>query len=123
LTDNLIVQPADSLVGVVDFEGVLSADALLGLGYCYAAYGPTGFFGDLAHAWATPLSDNETRRVEMYAVLRGVRLARFAHLPLPTGGPREPVEKRFPGFVMALRSLVDWSGGASGERSLGSGLG
>jgi hypothetical protein len=106
LTDNILVREEGSLAGFIDFEGTLAADPLLNLGYCYAAYGPSGFFKDLSDAWSGPLTAGHVDRVLLYAVLRGVRIAKFAHQPLPTGYQREPVEKAFPGFAMAVQSLM-----------------
>jgi aminoglycoside phosphotransferase (APT) family kinase protein len=106
LTDNILVHEDGSLAGIVDFEGTLAADSWLNLGYCYAAYGSSGFFRDLKDAWLRPITPDNLDRVQLYAVLRGVRIVKFAHQPLPAGHPREPLEKTFPGFGIAVESLA-----------------
>jgi hypothetical protein len=35
-----------------------------------------------------------------------LRLARYAHLPTPTGHPRDPLTHIFPGFLPALSALA-----------------
>jgi aminoglycoside phosphotransferase (APT) family kinase protein len=106
LTDNILVHEDGSLAGIVDFEGTLVAESWLNLGYCYAAYGPSGFFRDLKDAWPGSITPDTFDRVELYAVLRGVRIVKFAHQPLPAGHPREPLERTFPGFTIAVESLA-----------------
>jgi aminoglycoside phosphotransferase (APT) family kinase protein len=105
LTDNILVHDDGSLAGIVDFEGALAAESWLNLGYCYAACGPNGFFQDLKDAWSGSIAPVAFDRVELYAVLRGVRIAKFAQPPLPAGRPRAPLERTFPGFAIAVESL------------------
>lgn len=105
--ENILVDNNNRIVGLLDFEGILSGDILLNLGYCYARYYKTAFFESVADAWPCQLTDHQWRDVELYAVIRALRIARFAHQPLPTGHTRTPVEDFLPGFKSALNSLVN----------------
>jgi aminoglycoside phosphotransferase (APT) family kinase protein len=107
LTNNVLVDNGH-LSGVVDFEGTLAADYALNLGYVRAAYGLSAQFGRyLFEASEAKLQPDDFDRVNLYAVLRGVRVAGFAHLPLPTGLRRRPVLSVFPGVRPAARILAD----------------
>ena len=101
--ENLLLDAEGNVAGMVDFEGVLAAGPLLNLGYCYAAGGEFDFFLSLCEAWPTPIDDEARRSIDLYAILRVLRIARFAHQPLPTGGPRTPLAEMFPGFSKALQ--------------------
>jgi aminoglycoside phosphotransferase (APT) family kinase protein len=104
--DNILVNDRDSLAGLVDFEGALSGEPLLNLGYCYSRYGPNTFFETLKDNWLRPLNEADVRRIDLYAVLRALRLLKFAHEPLPYGQARTPITELLPGFPLALQGLV-----------------
>ena len=104
---NVIVNDKDEFGGLIDFEGALSADRLLSLGYCRARYDEGRFYKTLVQAWPEPLGENRRRRVELYAILRALRLAPFAHEPLPTGHRRDALGSIFPGMGRAMRYLRD----------------
>lgn len=92
-------------VGLIDFESCLSGDPLATLGYCFAAHGPHSFFSHLLDALPEALSAEDRRLIPFYAVLRALRLAPYAHLPLPTGYPRDPIQNIFPGLLPAIEEL------------------
>jgi aminoglycoside phosphotransferase (APT) family kinase protein len=113
LINNLLVGDDGSLAGVVDFEGTLAAEYALNLGYCRAAYGLSAQFSRyLKDASEDRLERDNADRLNLYTVLRGVRIARFAHLPLPTGRRRRrSVLALFPGVGPAARALAARVGG------------
>lgn len=109
-TDNVIVSEEGRLAGVVDFEGVVAAEPALNLGYSFAAYGAGGFTSDLARSWSSDGSNLDEARIWLYAVLRGIRIAPYAHMSLPAGARRRPVDSAFPGFPTAAQALADCIG-------------
>jgi aminoglycoside phosphotransferase (APT) family kinase protein len=118
LINNLLIDNQGSLAGVVDFEGTLAAEYALNLGYCRAAYGLSAQFSRyLLEASERKLEPCDLDRLNLYTVLRGVRVARFAHLPLPTGHRRRSVLALFPGVRPAAQALAARVGG----RALGQG--
>ncbi|MBR9910434.1 MAG: aminoglycoside phosphotransferase family protein [Gammaproteobacteria bacterium] len=105
--ENIIVDSNSRLAGLIDFESCMSGDPLATLGYCFAVHGTSSFFSTLLNAWPEPLGANNKELVYFYAILRALRLARYAHLPLPTGYARDPITQIFPGMVPALEQLSD----------------
>lgn len=103
--DNILIGPHRRSIGLLDFEGVLAADILLNLGYCYARYHETDFFKSIVCAWPNRLTNDHWRKIELYAILRALRIFKYAHQPLPTGHPRTPIEQLLPGFQSALKKL------------------
>jgi aminoglycoside phosphotransferase (APT) family kinase protein len=118
LTNNLLIDKGESLVGIVDFEGTLAAEHALNLGYCRAAYGLSAQLSRYLMEASEGKLEPDPDRLNLYTVLRGVRVARFAHLPLPTGHRRRPVVTLFPGVHPAARALAARVGGqAAAQRS------
>jgi len=105
--ENIIVDSNSRLAGLIDFESCLSGDPLATLGYCFAAHGKKTFFSMLLNAWAEPLDAKDRELIFFYAILRALRLAPYAHLPLPTGYARDPLTQIFPGIIPALAILSD----------------
>lgn len=103
---NILVQEDGRVTGLIDFEGCLSGDPLATLGYAAAVHGTEPFFSKLRQAWPRTLSEDEENLVAWYTLLRALRLARYAHLPLPTGRPRDPLVHILPGIIPALRRLA-----------------
>jgi aminoglycoside phosphotransferase (APT) family kinase protein len=103
--EHILVGPEERLAGLVDFEGTLAAEPALNLGYARAWYGRGRFAGELAAAYGAVRTEDR-ERVALYAVLRGLRIAPFAHLPLPAGRRRRPLEHVLPGFAVAARQLA-----------------
>lgn len=102
---NILVDSDYRIVGLVDFESCLSGDPLATLGYCLAAQGRDAFVAQLLRTWPDQLGSHELETVLVYVLLRALRLARYAHLPLPTGYPRDPLTEIFPGITLALDEL------------------
>ncbi len=105
-TENILLRTEDEVAGLVDFEGVIAADRLLNLGYADAWYHGSAFFEALVRAWDRPLDENQWQRIHLYTIVRGLRLARFADVLLPTGLSRTPIEELLPGFYPAVRALA-----------------
>lgn len=102
---NIIVSEDGRVAGLIDFEGCLSGDPLATIGYAAAVHGTDRFFMLLRQTLAIPLSEEVDDMVAWYALLRALRLAIYAHLPLPTGRRRDPFINIVPGIVPALRRL------------------
>lgn len=103
--DNIILDDQDRLAGLIDFEGALSGENLVSLGYCKAKYGGDRFYETILRAWPEPLDENKRKRIELYAILRALRVAPFAHEALPTGYQRAPLATIFPNLQLALNLL------------------
>lgn len=106
---NILVTDQGDLAGLIDFESVLAGDPLATLGNLYAAHADEDFFQTIITLWPQPLGGPPWRRILFYAILRTMRLAKFAHLPLPTGKPRAPLAEIFPNFRRALREFQSCS--------------
>ena len=100
--ENLLATPEMNLAALIDFEGILSADPLLSLGYCYAACGNDVFFEAMARSWEDRMGPIDWQRLDLYAVLRVMRIAVYLNQPLPVGKKRDPIEKFSPGFFRSL---------------------
>ena len=112
--DNVIVNEVGNVVGLIDFESCLSGDPLATLGYCLAFHWDQPFSTELLSCWTNRLGPFDRNSLLFYAVLRAVRLAPYAHRPLPTGYPRDPLTVIFPGLLKAvaeLRSHLSRGGG------------
>jgi aminoglycoside phosphotransferase (APT) family kinase protein len=103
---NVLVAANDSVSGLIDFEGCLSGDPLATLGYGFAVHGTQPFYALVLQAWPQLLTQADQDTIARYALLRALRLARYAHLPLPTGRPRDRLLEIFPGVVPALKRLT-----------------
>jgi aminoglycoside phosphotransferase (APT) family kinase protein len=106
-SQNILVDDAGRLAGLIDFEGVLAGDSLATMGYCYAAHGNQTWFASLMRMCVEPLDRHQMRRIFIYAILRTMRVARFAHRPLPTGLARAPLSEVFPGFRLSISELLN----------------
>jgi len=104
--ENILVADDGTVAGLIDFEGCLSGDPLATLGYCGAVHGRDPFFRSLVGAWPRALTAAEGQLVAWYALLRALRLARYVHLALPTGRPRDPLIRIVPGILEALAALA-----------------
>jgi aminoglycoside phosphotransferase (APT) family kinase protein len=98
--ENILLDASDRVAGLVDFEGAMAADFSLTLGYCYARYFGTPFFEALRNVW--PVKEDQ-RVLDFYALLRALRLARFAGLQMPTGHPRQSLDQVLPGYREVLK--------------------
>lgn len=102
--ENILI--SDGLVsGLIDFEGCLSGDPRATIGYLMAVHGPEPFFNEVLRGWPYEIQSDDYQMFAWYALLRAMRLARFAHLPLPTGRPRDPLIEILPGIAPALQVL------------------
>jgi aminoglycoside phosphotransferase (APT) family kinase protein len=104
---NILVNSSGRLAGLIDFESCLSGDPLATLGYCFSAHGHDPLCAALLDAWPETLDSVARERILFYAILRALRLARYADRPLPTGHPRDPLLQVFPGVKLALDTLTD----------------
>lgn len=105
--ENILVGSNGHVAGLIDFEGCMSGDPLATLGYAAAVHGTHPFYHQLLMSWAEPLTREDTDWIDWYTLLRVLRLAPYAHLPLPTGRPRDKLVSIFPGIVPALQRLVE----------------
>lgn len=103
--ENILLDPHDRIAGIIDFEGTMAGNFCLTLGYAYARLMDTRFFDALRRIWPGAGEPNIDRATEVYAVLRALRLARFANTPMPTGCARRPLGQVLPGFQHLLRKM------------------
>ena len=105
---NILVDENGRLAGLIDFEGVISGDGLLTLGYCQSLCDRQELFTDLVRAWPTPFGPEVWRRIDLYAVVRALRNAPFYSNPsLPAGACRSPLQTVYPGLEPAIRRLSE----------------
>lgn len=105
--ENILVSGDGRVAGLIDFEGCLSGDHLATLGYAAAVHGTHSFFNQLRMSWITPISEDDSNLIDWYTLLRVMRLAPFAHLPLPTGRLRDKLVDIFPGVVPAIQRILE----------------
>jgi Ser/Thr protein kinase RdoA (MazF antagonist) len=104
--DNVLIDRDGGLAGLLDFESCVGGELCTNLGYCLAAQMGTGFYEALRDAWGAEPTELEAARIELYAVVRAMRIAKFADRgPMPAGGPRPTVEAFLPGLRPAAESL------------------
>ncbi|MGM9513496.1 phosphotransferase family protein [Roseateles sp. DB2] len=103
---NILVTEAGNMAGLIDFEGCLSGDPLATLGYGFATHGLHPFFDLVLRAWPEALGQEALDAIAWYALLRAMRIACYAHLPLPTGRHRDPLMEILPGMLPALQRLT-----------------
>ena len=104
---NIVLDDRNRLMGLIDFEGALAGDPLLTLGYCYAASAEYPFFESLLAGWGQRFGEIDWVRISFYALLRALRVAKYAVGPLPTGHARAPLVTVFPGLRLAVANLVN----------------
>jgi aminoglycoside phosphotransferase (APT) family kinase protein len=104
--EHILLDSSNHIIGLLDFESGMAAEFLLNLGYCYARYGGTRFFEAFHHAWKPPTDEEQKARVSLYVVLRAMRIAKFADMPLPTNHPRMSIIQLLPGLRPAINHLV-----------------
>jgi len=107
---NVIIGEGDEIAGLIDFEGVLSADFHLNLGYLRARYAGSSFYHALADVWPDANLEETSARAALYVIVRALRLAPFALEPMPTGLPRQALETFLPGLAGAVDESVRWIG-------------
>lgn len=101
--DNIIVTNDGHLVGFIDFEGLMSGDPLLGLGYLIAHGQNKDFTNRIIRLSG---AENRQRQIDFYAVLRYCRLLPYAKFNLPNGEKRTPIAAFLP---YASAKLTDFS--------------
>lgn len=104
---NIIIDSSGRLAGLIDFESSLSGDPLATLGYCFACHGNHPFWEALVQRWPQALDAAARKRILLYAILRGLRLAPYLDRPLPTGHPRDALFEIFPGMKLAIQTLTN----------------
>jgi aminoglycoside phosphotransferase (APT) family kinase protein len=102
---NIIVDEVGALRGFVDLEGALVAESILSLGYLRAYTSQSPLYQALAVAWSESLDVTACRRIDLYAVMRMLRIMEFATKPLPTGVKRVRVDSFLPGAIEALDAI------------------
>ena len=87
--DNIIVDQKGSLVGFVDFEGLMGADVHLGIGYMQAHENNS----DFAQRIISLMPDMDEKKIDVYALLRYMNILPYTHLDLPNGEKRQNINQ------------------------------
>lgn len=103
--ENILIDTNNCFTGLLDLEGAVASEILLNAGYCYARGPVSPFFTALARAWPKRLTACDWDRINLYAIVRALSIARFTDQPLPSGLPRMPIERLLPGVGRAIKSL------------------
>lgn len=100
--DNIIVDRNGDLLGFIDFEGLMSGDRRLGIGYL-AAHEKSTFLDDVFTY--LKLSEDNTA-INFYAVLRYVRMYPYLNLNMPNGVSRDSVDDY---LAYSMKHIKDYS--------------
>ena len=111
---NVILGEGDQIAGLVDFEGILSADFQLNLGFLRARYAGSNFYKIVAEHWPDRRDEVASARSALYVIIRALRLVPYALEPLPTGINREDLETFLPGLTGAVDESLRWIGETPG---------
>lgn len=101
-SDNIIVRRDGSLSGFIDFEGLLSGDPPLGIGYLKAHESDSEIYKRISHAFG---GEYDNRLIDFYAIIRWCRLLPYQKLPLPNGEQRMALNKYLPYAYKILEDL------------------
>lgn len=91
--DNIIVNVHGELAGFVDFEGLMSGDYLLGVGYMMAHENDSEFAQMILNEFGL---ESKNEALMYYAQLRYLRIFPYRNLPLPNGEKRDKLEDYLP---------------------------
>ena len=101
-TDNIIVKSDGSLSGFIDFEGLLSGDPILGIGYFKAHQSETEIYKMVSQAFGLNLHN---RLVDFYSIIRWCRLLPYQAQSLPNGEKRMPLATFLPYSYSLINAL------------------
>ena len=103
---NVLIDENYQLAGLLDFEGALVGDVALNLGYCFAGHYPSDYYQAIRSAWPETVTEELSLRIDLYAVVRGMRFAKYSHKPnLPAGQNKALIEEYLPGLKTAASKL------------------
>lgn len=91
--DNIIVSENGCLVGFVDFEGLMSGDHLLGIGYLLAHENNSVFYNKIEKVGKY---SNQRNAIDYFAKMRYLRLLPYKSFALPNGDQRESLNSFLP---------------------------
>lgn len=100
--DNIIVKDDANLAGFVDFEGLMSGDHLLGVGYLLAHEGYSDFSSLIIKIG---YYDEERLAMDYYAQMRYLRILPYRQKPLPNGTTRDKLEDFLPYVGTQLKNM------------------
>lgn len=89
-SDNIIVDRHGRLSGFIDFEGLMSGDPILGLGYLNAHEENDNLVSSISKALYV---SRNSELIGFYSLIRLCRLLPYQHMPLPNGTEREPLSE------------------------------
>lgn len=95
--DNIIISKDNHLAAFIDFEGMMSGDPLLGIGYILSHSNPTHPFTRLILEKYNIDRDVEVKKtLDFYAVFRYIRLSPYVTSNTPNNTIREPLDVFLP---------------------------
>jgi Ser/Thr protein kinase RdoA (MazF antagonist) len=103
---NIILDAEDNLAGLIDFESTFALDRALSFGYFLALAPDHPLLAVLIQEARSSRFGLDEGRMNLCAVLRAARMARFAHRNLPSGASQRPIESILPGAKSALSDLT-----------------
>jgi aminoglycoside phosphotransferase (APT) family kinase protein len=93
-----------SLAGLVDFEGCISGDATLALGYLFAIEGHSSFFESMLLQFKKHFVITH-EQIVFYTIIRLFRLSKYFNVAFPTGIHRDPLKLYFKGIPVAIEYI------------------
>jgi aminoglycoside phosphotransferase (APT) family kinase protein len=104
---NVIVDDSNRLAGLVDFEGTFALHSALSVGYLYALGPQDPLYVAVVEQFRRAGTELDNETVSFCAVLRAVRMARYAGQDLPTGIQQREIFEVLPGAATALDELAE----------------
>jgi aminoglycoside phosphotransferase (APT) family kinase protein len=103
---NIIVNDSNRLAGLVDFEGTFALHCALSVGYLYAMQPEDPLYAAVLDEFRRASAELDDDTVDFCAVLRAIRMARYAGQELPTGVQQGKIFEVLPGAAIALAGLA-----------------
>jgi len=97
---NIIIHN-NQLAGFVDFEGCVSGDPVMALGYLFAIEAHSAFFESMWLQFKKQYAITY-ERIVFYTIIRLFRLSKYYHVAFPTGINRDPLMVYFKGISKAV---------------------
>lgn len=108
-SDNIIVDENGNLTGFIDFEGLISGDPTLGIGYMYAHESNTDLISKLMNAFHISANSENSEKIAFYSLIRLCRLMPYQHLPLLNGEKREPIRNFLPNAYRLIETFEKYN--------------
>lgn len=101
--DNIIISNDNHLAAFIDFEGIMSGDSFLGLGYILSHQYTHPFTKLILERYNTKDNIKVKEILDFYAIFRYIRLFPYTNINTPNNTTREPIDT----FLPYVRTIED----------------